>query len=317
MELVEENDMTKRPLNIVSVSGGKDSTALYLLCMEYLGNDFLPIFADTGHEHPVTVNYAKNLSYMTGGPEVVVVKPDFSKAIERKRLRLLEFAEKSESEEERQMYLRRATKCYPTGNGMHDLVIWKGRAPSARAQFCTENLKLWPILFYLEKNYPQDQYEWNMFTGLRAGESLARSKKQPFMWNTFFDCLNVCPLLYESEETVFYLHHQHKVNPNPLYMLGGASRVGCYPCIHSNKNELRNLEEWAWDRLKSYEESVDRTWFAPDQMPMPNGKLPQVENVKEWVQTSRGGKQFDLFLQAEFYQKEEIPSCMSAFMKCE
>jgi 3'-phosphoadenosine 5'-phosphosulfate sulfotransferase (PAPS reductase)/FAD synthetase len=308
----------KKHLNIVSVSGGKDSTALYLLCMEYLGNDFLPIFADTGHEHPVTINYVKNLHYMTGGPEVIIVKPDFSKAIERKRLRLLQSAEDAQSQEEREMYLRRAEKCKPTGNGMHDLLIWKGRSPSTKAQFCTENLKLWPILFYLEKHYPKSEWDWEMFTGIRAGESLSRSKKQPWMWNSFYDCMNVMPLLYEIEETVFYLHHKNNIMPNPLYTMGGASRVGCYPCIHSNKNELLHMENWAWERLKTYEESIGRTWFAPDQIPSGSpDQLPTVDQVKNWVQTSRGGKQFNMFLQAEFDNKKEIPSCMTGFMKCE
>jgi 3'-phosphoadenosine 5'-phosphosulfate sulfotransferase (PAPS reductase)/FAD synthetase len=75
--------MTELP--ICSVSGGKDSTALYLLMMEYFGNNFLPIFSDTGHEHPVTVNYVRNLHLMTGGPEVVVVHADFRKPIATRR----------------------------------------------------------------------------------------------------------------------------------------------------------------------------------------------------------------------------------------
>jgi 3'-phosphoadenosine 5'-phosphosulfate sulfotransferase (PAPS reductase)/FAD synthetase len=307
----------KKHINIVSISGGKDSTALYLLCLEYLGNNFLPIFADTGHEHPVTVNYVKNMHYMTGGPEVVIVKSDFTKAIARKRERLFLQHLSAESKEERQLFLRRMVKCVPTGNGMHDLLIWKGRSPSSKAQFCTENLKLWPILFYLENNYPKSGHEWEMFTGIRAGESLSRSKKEPWMWNSFFDCINIMPLLYETEEAVFLEHDKFGIDPNPLYTKGNASRVGCYPCIHSNKKELRHMEDWAWERLKTYEHSVERTWFAPDQMPLPSGQLPQVEDVKNWVQTSRGGRQFNMFLQSEFEEKETIPSCMSGFIKCE
>lgn len=43
-----------KEVNIISVSGGKDSTALYLLAIEFFGKDFIPVFADTGNEHPVT-----------------------------------------------------------------------------------------------------------------------------------------------------------------------------------------------------------------------------------------------------------------------
>lgn len=71
-------------INICSVSGGKDSTALYLLMMEYHGQDFLPIFANTGHEHPVTLNYVRNLHHMTGGPEVQFVEADFESRLNRK-----------------------------------------------------------------------------------------------------------------------------------------------------------------------------------------------------------------------------------------
>ena len=38
---------------VLSFSGGKDSTAMYLLALEQ-GVDFLPVFADTGHEHDLT-----------------------------------------------------------------------------------------------------------------------------------------------------------------------------------------------------------------------------------------------------------------------
>lgn len=40
---------------VVSISGGKDSTAMYLDAMERLQGDFLPVFADTGNEHEITL----------------------------------------------------------------------------------------------------------------------------------------------------------------------------------------------------------------------------------------------------------------------
>lgn len=42
--------------NIVSVSGGKDSLAQWLLAVE-AGVNFSVVFADTGHEHPQTIEY--------------------------------------------------------------------------------------------------------------------------------------------------------------------------------------------------------------------------------------------------------------------
>jgi len=47
----------------VSVSGGKDSTAVYIWAIKEFGSSgFRAVFADTTHEHPVTVNYLKFFS---------------------------------------------------------------------------------------------------------------------------------------------------------------------------------------------------------------------------------------------------------------
>lgn len=45
----------KNTRHVVSVSGGKDSTATYLLALEYTGGDFDAVFADTGNEHEADV----------------------------------------------------------------------------------------------------------------------------------------------------------------------------------------------------------------------------------------------------------------------
>lgn len=68
--------------NIVSISGGKDSLAQWLLAIE-AGVNFTPVIADTGHEHPQTMEY---LDYLEGklGP-IKRVKADFSARIEGKR----------------------------------------------------------------------------------------------------------------------------------------------------------------------------------------------------------------------------------------
>lgn len=303
----------KKHLIIVSVSGGKDSTALYLLCVHYFGKNFLAIFADTGNEHPVTVNYVKNLHHMTGGPEVVIVKANFQKHIERKRDNLIKSIPKANSVEEVRMIYRKIQRCKFTDRPFHDLLTWKGRAPSTKAQFCTEHLKLWPIKFYLDKNYPKEEYEWEMFTGIRAGESINRSKKQPFEWNSFFDCRAVLPMLYESEDMVFTMHYTNGIEPNQLYKTGKAKRVGCYPCHASGKEELANLEEWAWNKLDEFEECTGgRSWFPAGKVPGIN--IPSINDVKEWTKTTRGGRQYGLFLQEE---TEETPSCMTGFMQCE
>lgn len=278
--------MEHEQLHIVSVSGGKDSTAMYCLAVEFFGKDFLPIFADTGNEHPVTVNYVRNLHVMAGGPEVVIVKPDFTDKLAKRG------------------------KGKATGIGMLDLSNWKGRFPSAKAQFCTEWLKLWPIQQYLETHYPLD--EWIMYVGLRAGESPRRAKRKPFEWNTYFDCEAVNPMLYETEQGVFDLLKEKGVPPNPLYALG-FGRVGCFPCIHANKKELSLLPEWVWQKLDEWERINGNTWFSPGIVPRLKG-LPTIPVVREWCKTLYGGSKYDLFYNNE---NKDAPACMSTWGICE
>lgn len=300
-------------LLICSVSGGKDSTALYCAMVEHYGDGFLPVFADTGHEHPVTINYVKNLHLMAGGPPVVIVKADFLGALSRKRARLedetRDLIVTSDSIADVRDKWRAAQRCRPTGNAFLDMMLWKGRAPSTKAQFCTEHLKLWPIKFYLDRNFPNRKPV--MFTGIRAGESKNRAKKQPFSTNTFYDCDQIFPLLYEPEHAIFDYLESKGVPPNPLYALG-FHRVGCFPCIHSNKDELAALPDWAWDRLEWYEHTLSSTWFPPGIIPGYEG-LTQIKDVRNWCLTSRGGRQFDLFRGSS----EDAPSCMTEWSICE
>lgn len=315
-------------LPIVSVSGGKDSTALYCLAQEEFGNNFRAVFADTGHEHPVTVNYVKNLHVMANGPIVEIVKADFSSVLTEKGKEA-------------------------TGNPFEDMLLWKGRAPSAAAQFCTEWVKLWPIREWLRT---LDQ-EPLLLTGIRGAESARRAAMQPFSFHSYHDgAWTMLPLLYETEDKVWEIMREHDVPPNPLYE-AGYSRVGCYPCIYAQKVELARLEPWAWEKLRRWEELMGRTWFPPETVPyskrqrdaikavaeyewvtIRNKKtgrkerkrvltaeskpkvlalkieyLNTLDDVRRWAKTTRGGRQFGLYAP----QSTDVPSCMSTWGVCE
>ena len=97
-----------RIFRVVSVSGGKDSTALYIWAIQHFGRDgFKAIFADTGNEHPITLNYVRNLPSMAGGPAVQWVKADFELRLDRKGIE-------------------------PTNSVLLDLCLIKGRVPSSK-----------------------------------------------------------------------------------------------------------------------------------------------------------------------------------------
>ena len=276
-------------LRVVSVSGGKDSTALYLWATYQWGADFRAVFADTGHEHPVTLNYVRNLhemveSPMIKGPKVEWVKADFSTRLQAKGKTA-------------------------TGDGMHDLLAWKGRAPSTKAQFCTEHLKLAPIRDWLNKI--RGDSEVIMYVGIRADESERRSKMPETEWSKYYDCEVQRPLLHWSESMVWTQLRLYNVPPNPLYTELGAARVGCYPCIHARKSELASMPDWAWDRLREYEKTTGKSWFSAGTVP--GVFIPTIDQVREWARTTRGGYQFNLLAP----DAKDVPSCMSTWGVCE
>lgn len=311
-------------LRIVSVSGGKDSTALYLWGIEQWGKDgFLAVFADTGWEHEVTLNYLRNLAAWTGGPEPKWVWREFMEQLKAKGLQ-------------------------STGNRFLDLFLWKGRVASKGAQFCTEHVKLIPIKEWVEQIRGEEDVI--MYVGLRAGESEARSKRKEVEWSDLYDCEEQHPLLHWSEQQVKDFVASKGIPLNPLYE-HGSSRVGCWPCIHASKTELAALPDWRWDQMANFEKQLGRSWFPFGKLPftvevkreiaalpvVPVDEkdptkgmkpepvayqklllahpewMPTIEQVKEWARTDRGGTQWNLFTE----DAKDVPSCMSTWGVCE
>lgn len=73
-----------KTVNVLSVSGGKDSTAMWIYATKELGVEVLPVFADTGHEHQLTYEYLNYLEQQLG--PIKRVKADFTERIAKKRL---------------------------------------------------------------------------------------------------------------------------------------------------------------------------------------------------------------------------------------
>lgn len=277
-----------RAQHLVSVSGGKDSTAVYLLAIES-GRPFRAVFADTGNEHESVYEYVAGLHEKTGGPKVETVRADFSKQLARHRDYILKVWPLEGIPDE--IVNEAAALHEPTGNPYLDLCISKGRFPSRMAQFCTDELKVIPITTQIVGSMLKagPVLQW---IGIRADESPLRAKQPRFNRHESGSTL-WRPIFNWSINDVWAQHKKHGIAPNPLYAMG-MSRVGCMPCINCNKAEVKKISELFpdhVDRIERWEKIVSSasklrgaTFFPPIRRPIPNS----IRAVIDWSKSGRG-----------------------------
>lgn len=188
----------------------------------------------------------------------------------------------------------------------------RGRAPSRRARWCTRELKIDPIQAHHEQLIEQG-HDVCVVVGIRHEEgtsSNGRADAKELEWSGDWDCWVWRPIVRWTIADVIAIHRRHGVPLNPLYEMG-ADRVGCWPCIYSNKEELRliaridparidlirELEAAGsrWRRERNQEtpgryEHEDMTYFQSQR----HGRLGIDEEIA-WARTSRGGVQAYLF----------------------
>lgn len=319
------NHMTEH--NIISVSGGKDSTALLLLAIERQAENMQAVFADTGNEHELTYEYVRYVEQSTGVP-IRWVKADFTRQIAGKATYVREkWPEKGVPAANIE---RAIAALKPTGNPFLDLCIWKGRFPSSKAAFCSEELKRNPIINQVQGpllDAGDDVVSWQ---GVRRDESLRRrfliEREVKETRKNGAELWNYRPILDWTAEDAFAMHRKHGIQHNPLYEMG-MGRVGCMPCINCRKDELLEISKRfpeAIDRIREWEAAVAQaskrggsTFFAAANQ---GGNITteqavaiaNIDAVVAWSQTSRGGKQFD-FIRID----ESGPACSSVYGLCE
>lgn len=326
-------------VHVVSMSGGKDSTATAILAIEQHGVAACRfVFADTGNEHQATYEYA--LSYLPAalGIKVDVVRADFADEFATKRANLARLAA---GEPESAVYGRRqfmyqwtpaaAARAldllHPTGNPYLDMCMLKGGFPSRKRQYCTDYLKTQPLTEYAVNLLDAGHAVWS-WQGVRIDESDSRRDRLQGTGACVraFEVVggglfNYRPILRWTARDVFQAHELAGIQPNPLY-LQGMSRVGCMPCINCSKGELREIarrfpaeiERIAeWERLVS-EVCRPRSPVSFFHMGTQGhtGQASTIHAVVEWSRTTRGGRQFSLL-----EQLEEPGGCSSAYGLCE
>lgn len=281
---------------IIASISGGKDSTALCLWLQEQGLEYRAVHLDTGWEHPKTDEYLREVLPRYVGPIEWVAGP----------------------------------------RTMAEAIRWKGCFPARTGRWCTQQLKVFPMMAWIEEQYGQDKV-FNA-VGIRAAESKARSKLDEYQdaeWAIAWR-----PLLTWSEQDVIDIHRRHGVPPNPLYLMG-ASRVGCWPCIFASKAEIRmvadtdpgrideieRLEEEVYQLSKARYDARGETfeslgyrkpsffalkkWVAAGEVG-PDGKVvpgapaegrvrknccAPIREVVEWARTKHGGKQVELFFE--------------------
>jgi 3'-phosphoadenosine 5'-phosphosulfate sulfotransferase (PAPS reductase)/FAD synthetase len=315
-------------LNVISVSGGKDSTATLLLALDRCKREsIIPIYFDTGNEHAEVYAY---LDYLEQALDVKIERlhASFDDEIAAKRMFIARDQRTGRDKSGRKLRWsnkgkRRALAAlHPTGNPYLDLCLWKGRFPSRMAQFCTHELKRNVAVAY-QLGLVDAGHQVISWQGIRRDESQNRRNAKkieriaPRLWA-------FRPLVDWTAEQVFDFHKKHGIEPNPLYKQG-MTRVGCMPCINVRKEDLRQIAArfpehiqriTEWERIVGdCSKRCYSTFMADAHDAKDRREIFADLNIwarVEWARTSRGGRQFDLL--ADLIEPE---MCASAYGLCE
>jgi len=311
--------------NIVNVSGGKDSTATLLLAIERGAENLSAVMADTGHEHPATYEYVSYLEQATG-IKIRRVKACFKMRIANKREYI---ARKWADDGVSDLAIKEALETLvATGIPMLDMCLWKGRFPSPKARFCTEELKIQPMMdqvFIPATKIYDTVISWQ---GVRRDESRARATLSETE-DGEFGVINYRPILDWTADDCFAMHRKHGINWNPLYEQG-MGRVGCMPCIMARKGELAEIEKRfpeefdrvaRWERLVSRASKRGASTFFDGRIP---AKILDDDDIKAsthgvgfwrgYAITERGGRQASIIHAIDMV---DVPVCASSYGLCE
>lgn len=316
--------VTERSIAVTSISGGKDSTAAGLKALQRKGYPWPSAcrfaFVDTGNEHELTLEHVHVYLPTVFGP-IVTLRAEFSRQIAGKRA----YVERVWTEEGvPESIIRNALSVLqPTGNPFLDLCIWKGRFPSRKAQFCTQELKRRPLDDYMLSLMAEGS-EVSSWRGIRRDESQNRSTAEEYE-RAAEGWLIVHPIVsWTAQQTIDFVR-ECGVRHNPLYSMG-MGRVGCMPCINCNKDELLEISKRfpehvarirEWERLVCMAAKRGWTTFFTDAAEDEETDAEiysrlNIDSRIRWSKTQRGGRKTDWIKDLQ-----PPPACSSLYGLCE
>lgn len=249
--------------NIVSLSGGKDSVALWLWARR-TGLDPVAVYADTGWEWDGHSAHLDELERLVGPIHRIAPVESFDDVVRRKKT-FPSRVRKWCTEELKLKPFRGWLDSFRDSAGV-DVRVLVGvrREESAK----------------------------------RADPARTPERE----WSDFYDCEVWRPILEWTVEDVIREHAAAGVPMHPLYF-EGADQVGCFPCVNASKAELAmvaRLSPDRIDRIRTLESELDCTMFTRDrraEKARSGGASVEpigIDEVVAWARTERGGRQLAL-----------------------
>lgn len=314
-------------LHEVSVSGGKDSACSYAIANIVTEGKFNATFCDTDNEHTATIDYVENLHLNVGNnaPKVTKIKAIFTEAMfENRRKNIAKNwvkphlitqgvrAGQTIPPMSDQQIKTAIEATVISDNAMLNTMLLHGSMPTRLARHCTEDLKINAIFNQvLLPALAEHDGEIINWSGVRAQESEKRSK---YKWVSEDPrgegfLLTFLPIHKWLVQDVFALHKYLGFKPNPLY-LTGSTRVGCWPCIMSNKNEIREvatttpekivqIREWEirMKKVSRYtlwrDSKISANYDLGFLIPRKKGGGQNVHDIVKWSMTNRKGEDIE------------------------
>lgn len=270
--------VTLPPKRIISVSGGKDSTALALWAKENL-KDFTPVFCDTHWEHEITYAYLGYLNDKLFEGKLEIVSSNKYKSFQ-------------------------------------EMCIKKKRVPSTMARFCTEELKLKPMKKFIEQFLPNveiyvgvradESFSRSKLPERAFADYYGCDMIRPLIKWSAEDCFDIMKK-HNIEPNPLYKMGMKRVGCMPCIMVSKPEL----------KNILNQFPEVV-AKIAAIEKQLGRTFFPPKFIPdrycskrdeKTGVPICFIEDVVKYVRDDPD--------QIKMFDEPEGESCMSYYSICE